>query len=220
LVVLVAIHQLFNKLQTTTDSNPGTLVTITRVMSEEAYKRILIATTVIYGLFFAFVSGTLVYRPAENFAQEYLTQVPSAVMAVCCGSTGLTPVLTVFLTNQLGLLVIPANVIILAAVSLLVGLNAMLVVYGYHDRPRAGFGRWLLGLGAFTGLFTACPTCAGLFFSALVVGLGSSALVVLPSTQLYFAGGTILLLIGGLYLSTRMLGQTTLGQCKLRQSTP
>lgn len=207
LVVVLGIRHLLSELHTRTPTEPAALRTIATVLSEKKYKRIMIAATLLYGIFFAVVSGTVVYRPTENFAQEYFIQAPSAVMAVCCGSTGLIPVLTVFLTNQLGLLVIPANTLILAAVSALVGLNATLIVCEYRNRPRGASGRWLLGVGAFTGLFTACPTCAGLFFSAFVVGLGSSALVVLPSTQLYFVLGTVLLLIGGLYLSARVLGQ-------------
>lgn len=216
-VVVLGIRRFLNELRLGSVSGLATLLAVAKVLSEERYKRIMVAATLLYGLFFAVVSGTVVYRPMEDFAQEYLVQAPSAVIAVCCGSTGLIPVLTVFLTNQLGLLVIPANILILAAVSALVGLNATLIVCEYHNRPRGASGRWLLGLGAFTGLFTACPTCAGLFFSALVVGLGSSALVILPSTQLYFVVGTILVLIGGVYLSTRMLGQAVLGHCEREQ---
>lgn len=215
LVVVLGIRRLLNVLRLGSVSGLATLLTVAKVLSEERYKRIMVAATLLYGLFFAVVSGTVVYRPMENFAQEYLIQAPSAVIAVCCGNTGLIPVLTVFLTNQLGLLVIPANILILAAVSALVGLNATLIVCECHNRPRGASG--LLGLGAFTGLFTACPTCAGFFFSALVVGLGSSALVILPSTQLYFVVGTILVLIGGVYLSARMLGQAVLDHCEREQ---
>jgi hypothetical protein len=219
-LVAFGLRQLLRELRADSGSVPATLLVIRQVLSEGRYKRIMAAVAVLYGIFFAVVSGILVYRPTENFAQEYLIQIPSAVLAVCCGSAGLVPVLTVFLTNNLGLLVIPANILILAMVSALVGLNATLIACEYHNRPRGASGRWLLGLGAFTGLFTACPTCAGLFFSAIVVGLGSSALVVLPSTQLYFVIGTILVLIGGLYLSTRMLGEAVLGHCRRGEKTP
>jgi hypothetical protein len=219
-LVAFGLRQLIGELRADTGSPPATLLVIRQVLSEGRYKRIMAAVAVLYGIFFAVVSGILVYRPTENFAQEYLIQIPSAVLAVCCGSAGLVPVLTVFLTNHLGLLVIPANILILAAVSALVGLNATLIACEYYNRPRGASGRWLLGLGAFTGLFTACPTCAGLFFSAVVLGLGSTALVILPSTQLYFVFGTILLLIGGLYLSTRVVGQAVLGHCEPKQKTP
>lgn len=212
LFVSLGLRQLFDELRSSSRSTVVTFVVISKVLSKRMYRRIMAAATLLYGLFFAVVTGIVVYRPMENFAQEYFTQIPSAVLAVCCGSAGLIPVLTVFVTNHLGLLIIPANILILAAVSALVGLNTTLTVCEYHNRPRDASGRWLLGLGAFTGLFTACPTCAGLFFSTIVVALGSSALVILPSTQIYFVMGTVLLLIAGAYFSTRVLGQAVLGQ--------
>lgn len=222
LVIVLGCRQFLNELRSS-DSAPAPLLVIAQVFKEGTYKRVMAAATILYGTFFAVVSGIVVYRPMENFAQEYFIQVPSAVLAVCCGSAGLVPVLTVFVTNHLGLLVIPANILILAVVSTLVGLNTTLIVCQYHNRPRHTSGRWLLGLGAFTGLFTACPTCAGLFFSAVVVGLGSSALVILPSSQVYFVMGTILLLIAGVYFSTRVLGKAVLdhrGQKAPRNTPP
>lgn len=214
-VGVLGLRQLLHALRTGVPSPPTMLLIIAEVFGEKRYKRVMAAVTLIYGVFFAVVSGIIVYRPMENFAQEYLAQIPSAVIAVCCGGVGLIPVLTVFLTTHLGLLIVPANVLILTVVSALVGLNATLIVCQYHNRPRSPSGRWLLGLGAVTGLFTACPTCAGIFFSAIVIGLGSSALVILPITQLYFVLGTVLLLIGGVYLSTRVLGQVFLGRCEV-----
>jgi hypothetical protein len=215
----LGIRQLFKELQPNSRSTPVTLRVISEVFNKSEYRRIMAMATLVYGLFFAFVTGIVVYRPMENFAQEYFTQIPSAFLAVCCGSAGLVPVLTVFVTNHLGLLIIPANILILAAVSALVGLNATLTVCEYHNRPRDKSGRWLLGLGAFTGLFAACPTCAGLFFSTIVVALGASALVILPATQIYFVMGTILLLIAGVYFSTRALRQALLGQCASEPKT-
>ncbi|MGA2790573.1 MAG: hypothetical protein ABSF00_07380 [Candidatus Bathyarchaeia archaeon] len=209
--VALGLRQILNELRSSNRSTPVTFLVISKVLSEVGYWRIMAAATLLYGLLFAVVTGIVVYRPMEDFAQEYFTQIPSAVLAVCCGSAGLVPVLTVFVTNHLGLLIIPANILILTAVSVLVGLNATLTVCEYHNRPRDASGRWLLGLGAITGLFTACPTCAGLFFSTIVVALGSSALVILPSTQFYFVVGTVLLLIAGVYFA-RVLGQAVLGQ--------
>jgi hypothetical protein len=213
LFVALGLRQILNELRSSNRSTLVTFLVISKVLSKEVYRRIMAAATLLYGLLFAVVTGIVVYRPMENFAQEYFTQIPSAALAVCCGSAGLVPVLTVFVTNHLGLLIIPANILILTAVSVLVGLNATLTVCEYHNRPRDASSRWLLGLGAITGLFTACPTCAGLFFSTIIVALGSTALVILPSTQIYFVAGTVLLLTAGVYFSARVLGQAVLGQC-------
>ncbi len=212
-VVAFGLRQML--IEVRSGSTPTMMFVIAQVLGDNRYKRVMIAVTLLYGTFFAVVSGIVVYRPMENFAQEYLAQIPSSVVAVCCGSVGLVPSLTVYLTDHLGLLIIPANILILVVMSALVGFNATLVACKYHHRPRSASVRWLLGLGAFTGLFTACPTCAGLFFSAIILGVGSSAVAILPTTQLYFIIGTILLLIGGVFLSTRVLRPTMLGRCKL-----
>ncbi len=212
-VVVLGLRQLL--IEVRSGPTPTTMFVIAQVLGDRRYKRIMIAVTLLYGVFFAVVSGIVVYRPMENFSQEYLAQIPSSVIAVCCGSVGLVPSLTVYLTDHLGLLIIPANILILVVMSALVGLNTTLVVCEYSNRPRTASGRWLLGLGAFTGLFTACPTCAGLFFSAVILGVGSSAVAILPTTQLSFIIGTILLLIGGVFLSTRVLRPTMLVRCKL-----
>jgi hypothetical protein len=212
-VLFLGFRQLL--IEVRSGSTPTMMFVLAQVLGERRYKRIIIAATLLYGAFFAVVSGIVVYRPMENFTQEYLAQIPSSVITVCCGDVGLVPSMTVYLTNHLGLLIIPANILILVAMSGLVGLNATLLVCEIHRKPRAASGRWLLGLGAFTGLFTACPTCAGLFLSGLLLGVGSSAVLILPSAQLYFIIGTILLLIGGVFLTTKSLRPASLGHCKL-----
>ena len=191
--------------RTVTPTLPKTLVVIARMFDQRRYRRIMFAVILIYGVIFAFLSGIIVYSPLENFASEYLVRIPSVIVAVCCGGVGFVPVLTVFLTNHLGLLLIPADILILIIVSGLVGLNATMLVCQYDNRPRALSGRWLFGVGAACGLFTACPTCAGLFLSALVIGLGPSVLVLLSGLQLFFVLGTVFALILGVVLSARVI---------------
>jgi len=168
----------------------------------------MFAVTLIYGAVFAVLSGMIVYSPLENFAGEYLVRVPSAIVAVCCGDAGFIPVLTVFLTNHLGLLLIPADILILVVVSGLVGLNAALIVCQYDNRPRSPSRRWLLGVGAACGLFSACPTCAGLFLSILVLGVGPSVLVLLSGLQFFFVLGTVFALVLGVGLSARVIAHS------------
>jgi hypothetical protein len=191
--------------QTTDQTHARTLSVIANTLGQKRYARVMCSVTLIYGIGFAFLSGMIVYSPFENFAEEYLVRIPSSVVAVCCGSPGLIPVLTVFLTNHLGMLLIPVDIVILVSVSGLVGLNASLIVCQYDNRPRSRSGRWFLGVGAACGLFTACPTCAGLLLSTVILGFGSSALVLLSSMQLFFVLGTVLALAIGTVLSARML---------------
>jgi hypothetical protein len=165
----------------------------------------MIAAGLIYGVIFAFISGIVVYRPWEDFAVEYLVAIPSAIVAVCCGSPGFVPMFTIYVTNHLGLLLNPADIVILVLVSTMVGLNVALVLCQYDNRPQTTSGRWLLGVGASCGLFTACPTCAGLLLSTIVLGAGSSFVVLLAGLQPFFILATVLALAVGTMLSAQML---------------
>jgi len=81
------------------------------------------------------------------------------------------PMIFAFFTEHVGLQIIPLNLVLLIAVSFLVGLNfavsskAFLIARG---------GGKLGTFGAVTGLFVGCPTCAGTTFTMLF-GLGASA---------------------------------------------
>jgi hypothetical protein len=189
----------------TDSSTPRTIAVIGQVLDGAKYRSVMTAATLAYGIVFALVSGIIVYRPTENFATEYLVSIPSTIMAVCCGSPGFIPVLTVYLTNHLGLLIIPADIVILVLVSGLVGLNMTLVICQYENRPRKAPARWFLGVGAACGLFTACPTCAGLLLSATILSVGSSAMILLSGLQPFFILATVLALATGIGLNARSL---------------
>jgi len=189
----------------TISSTSRTIASIGRVLDTAKYRQVMTGVTLAYGLVFAFVSGIIVYRPAENFGAEYLARIPSSIVAVCCGSPGYIPILTVYLTNHLGLLVSPADIAILVLVSGLVGLNVTLILYQYRNRPRNASARWFLGVGAACGLFTACPTCAGLLLSETILSVGSSAAIMLSGLQPFFILATVLALGTGTALSARAL---------------
>ena len=57
-----------------------------------------------------------------------------------------------------------------------------------------------LSLAAVVGLFTACPTCAGLFLASSVGGIGTTLAVALAPYQLLFIAVTVpVLLLGPLF---------------------
>lgn len=150
---------------------PGWLIPY--VLSQEKYAKIFSFTAIAYGLFYAVITSMVVYQPSVDFVQAYGATFPSAIVATCCGSPFYVPVVTVYLVNHLGFLFIPLTVILLFAVATLVGLNLALVSFAYDNRAQ-GVGRgWLGGLGAMIGLFTGCPTCAGLFFANFLGGSGA-----------------------------------------------
>ena len=76
-----------------------------------------------------------------------------------------------FFTEHVGLQIIPLNLLLLVIVSFLVGLNFAIssVVFS-----AAKSGGKLGALGAITGLFVGCPTCAGTAFTMLF-GFGAGA---------------------------------------------
>jgi hypothetical protein len=188
-------------------ANPaqGTVKVVAQVLDDFRYRTVMAAAIFAYGLVFAIVSGIIVYRPLENFGTEYLVSIPSAIIAVCCGNPGFIPVLTVYLTNHVGLLLIPADIVILAVISGMVGLNVALITYQYENRPSRSSIRWFLGVGAACGLFTACPTCAGLLLSATFLSLSSSALVLLSGLQPFLILVTVLALGAGTVLTAKAL---------------
>jgi len=217
---LFGLQRFLSTFRSSDSADRRMLRVIARIFERERYRRIMFAVTLIYAVVFAILSGMIVYSPLENFAGEYLVRVPSAIVAVCCGDVGFIPVLTVFVTNHLGLLLIPADILILVVVSGLVGLNATLIVCQYDSRPRSPSRRWLLGVGAACGLFSACPTCAGLFLSTLVLGLGPSVLVLLSGLQFLFVMGTVFALVLGVGLSARVIATQAPPQADVPRNFP
>ena len=51
-------------------------------------RKIFVAIFVGYGIFFALVSGTLVYQPEVTFSIHYGAKIPSGFVAPCCGELG------------------------------------------------------------------------------------------------------------------------------------
>jgi hypothetical protein len=78
-------------------------------------------------------------------------------------------------------------------VSYLVGLNTTLAIKAISTIKKSG---GLTGIGATTGLFIACPTCASTFFT-IFIGSSSAVTVTLVLTQLQtlFIGITIPILL-------------------------
>ena len=149
------------------------------ILSVGKYRWYFVASAVLYGLFYSFITSMLVYQPTVDFAQAYGASIPSAILTPCCGAPLYTPVLTVYLANHVGILLIPLTVILLIAVSSLVGLNLSMAAFAFENRVR-GNARGLAGaVGAVAGLFTGCPTCAGLFFANTLGGSGAASFAVL-----------------------------------------
>ena len=189
---------------------------ITGAFADRSYWKIMAVAAIGYGVFFGFLSQILVYRTDVSFTEEGLT-VPSVDMIPCCAAPGYMPMLTVYITDHFLILVIPINVILAAVVSILVGLNVALSVFAYRlKRSLQAKTSIAAGIGATSGLFVGCPTCAGSLFSALVgigiAGAGTSASVLAPFQTLFIAA-SIPALIAAPFLIAR--GIRSVSNCKI-----
>jgi hypothetical protein len=193
-----------------TDETPGTpslsSSMVAAVFAKSRYSRLLLASSFAYGIFYAFVSGIIVFQPSLSFSEVYHVGIPSLAIATCCGAVGETPEAVAYLTQHLGLLLVPVNLLLLFSISWLVGVNASFGAFALSSRTRkVGLG-WCGGVGAFIGLFTSCPTCAGLAIIALLGGTGTlSAAFFLGPLQTLFIGLSIPILIVAPIVSARSL---------------
>lgn len=181
-----------------------TLAALARVTQDRKYLRIITLTAIAYGVFLAFTSSTVVYQPGLSFSDAYGAQVPSGAVVLCCGPVGQVPRFIVYLTEHLGLLIVPLNVVLLFFASGLVGLNMALAWYAYANRPQVARRGWFAGFGAAVGLFTGCPACASLVFASGVAGLGAvTVATVLASLQTVFIAISLPVLALTPFLITR-----------------
>lgn len=178
--------------------------------------RIVVVSAIGYGVVFGFLSQILVYRTDVAFSEKGIT-VPSTEIIPCCSAPGYVPMFTAYLTDHFLILVIPINVILAAIVSALVGFNAGLSVHAYRLRQSLNTKNSVIGgIGATTGLFVGCPTCAGTLFSAFlsigIAGAGTSAAVLAPFQTVFIAASIPALIIAPLLIAR---GIRSVSDCRL-----
>ena len=175
-------------------------------------RKIFLSTFVGYGIFFALISGTLVYQPEINFVTHYGAVIPSGFIAPCCDEPGYMPKIIIYITEHIGLQIIPINLVLQIIVSYLVGLNVSIAVTAYSISKKSG---GISTIGAATGLFIACPTCAGTFLSIFIGTASGIALsVALSQMQTFLIGISIPILIVTPYLMAKKLRNSD-GSCKI-----
>jgi hypothetical protein len=186
--------------------NPSTPSVIAQVFSKRRNLSLFLLSAFAYGIFYAIASGMIIFQPAWNLSEVYHVGIPSLAVATCCGPVGETPEAVVYVTQHLGVLLVPINLVLLFLLSWLVGLNASLAAFALSFRTRhIGLG-WFGGIGAFIGLFTSCPTCAGLAIIALLGGTGAlSVAFFLGPLQTLFVVLSIPILVATPILSARSL---------------
>ena len=176
-------------------------------------QKIFVSTFIIYGVFFSLVSGTLVYQPEVNFSIHYGAEIPSAFVAPCCDVFGYMPKILVYITEHVGLQILPINLVLQVIVSYLVALNAAIAINAYTISRK---GRGVSTIGAAAGLFIACPTCAGTFLSIFVGTASGIALsLALVQLQTFFIAISIPVLLITPYIMAKKLRNAD-GSCKIQ----
>jgi len=175
------------------ENDRGVLSIIAKTTMDVKSRKIFIVTFIVYGIIFSLTAGLIVYQPDVIFSYHYDAIVPSAHMNACCGDPGYMPTIIVYMTEHVGLQIIPINLVLVLIVSYLVGLNTALAVKAISITRKSG---GLTSIGATTGLFVACPTCVGTFF-AIFIGSSSAVTftVILTQLQTLFVGITIPILL-------------------------
>ncbi len=190
---------------------------IANTINSKRSKQIFVVSAIGYGIFFAFASGIILYKPELN-ASDYGFTVPHAEIAPCCDLPGYMPMILAFFTEHVGLQIIPLNFVLLVAVSFLVGLNFTISSKTFAISRK---GKSLGTFGAITGLFMACPTCAGTAFTMLF-GLGAGATGVTlfltsyeAQLQTIFIAISIPVLLATPLFMARNIRRSNLGSCAL-----
>ncbi|MDE1829008.1 MAG: hypothetical protein KGI25_01670 [Thaumarchaeota archaeon] len=191
---------------------------ISNALNNKRAKRIFVISAIGYGIFFGLTSGVILYKPDINATDYGFPAPPHIELSPCCGLPGYMPMIFAFFTEHVGLQIVPLNLVLLVAVSFLVGLNFSLSATTFVAAKSAGkFGTF----GALTGLFVGCPTCAGTAFTMLF-GLGASATGITlfltsyeAQIQTIFIAISTPILLATPYIMARKIRKERSGSCAL-----
>jgi hypothetical protein len=162
--------------------NGSALYYIAMIFSDDKYLKIMVISSIMYGIIFGFLSQIFIYKNDISFIEQGIT-IPSVNIVPCCNIPGYVPMLTAYLTDHFLVLLIPINIILAITVSILVGFNVALSLYTLKFIKMAkNKAPFIQSIGLTSGLFVGCPTCAGSIFSAL---LGISAGTTIATLALF-----------------------------------
>ncbi len=159
---------------------------ILSIINDRKYFRFFLPIVIGYGVIYSIFSGIIIIRPEGGLAHVSGIHNFPAIVMMQYGPIGYVPTMSIYISDNFGIFVIPLNLIIALAVSALVGLNSIISIYAfsnrYSNKNRFSFtnastspSSFLGALGATTSLFVICPTCASLYiFTAIAGGLAPS----------------------------------------------
>ena len=206
--ITYGISKIFKAEQQGPMNSNSLLYYITNAFSDNKYWKVMVIAAIAYGIFFGFLSQIFIYRNDISFSQQEIV-IPSINIIPCCNTPGYVPMFSAYLTDHFLILLIPLNIILAVVVSALVGFNASLGLYAFNLSRKIQSTKKLSfigSVGAASGLFVGCPTCAGSFFSALLgFGAVGESISVLASFQTLFIALSIPVLIITPFLVARSI---------------
>jgi hypothetical protein len=204
LFVGYGIYRIFKVEQQLKANTNSLMFYITAAFLDNKYWKVMAIFAIIYGIFFGFLSQIFIYRYDISFSEQGIT-VPSVNVIPCCNMPGYVPMLTVFPTDHFLIMIIPINIILAVIVSVMVGFNISLTLYAFNLEKAQNTKRVssVGSVGAISGLFVGCPTCAGSLFSMLLgYSVGTTMAVLAPFQTLF-----ILISIPSLILAPFLIGR-------------
>ncbi len=169
-------------------AKPSLISIIVNIVGNTSYKfKVFLPVIVGYGIFYTIVSSMLIIRP-DGLHHTMGITAPSTII-MTHGPVGYAPTIALAITDYIGLLIIPINLVILCVVSALVGLNAILLTYAFVNRTRKknstvsaarsnpiNGSPFMAGIGASAAIFAVCPTCASLYIFGILAGSFASTI--------------------------------------------
>lgn len=197
--------------------SPGSAMeALAAALSSKRDLRVGLVAGAVYAVVYLLVSGVVVYQPGVDFAAAYGVSSPGWSAAACCGSMGTVPMLLVYLSPQahLALQLLPLDALFAVVVPLLVGLNVAVSAYAVGEKALRRDAGLLGSVGILAGLFTGCPTCAGIFFAGAAGGLGATTLAIaLAPYQMLFVAVSIPVLVLSPFVVASLSAKAALASC-------
>jgi len=163
------------------------------------------AAGIAYAAVYLFVSSIIIFQPGVNSGAWSGLSALTWNAAACCGSVGTVPSLVVYLAPQahLALQILPLDALFAVVVPLLVGFNVTVAAHAVRNKDVRRNVGWVSTVGILAGLFTGCPTCAGLFLASAFGGIGATSLAVAlaPYQMLFVVVSIPLLAVSPLLIS-------------------
>jgi len=153
-------------------------------------KKIFSISIILYLILALFFNNTIVYNHNISFSSSYGVHIPSIVIIGCCGHPGEFPIISFYITDHFGLMLIPINLLTAIVISILAALNISLLYTIYKTNKNLKTCKNSDGVkeklnlfslfGLVSGLFVICPTCVGnlMLFSILGSSLVSFGITI------------------------------------------